>query len=164
MRRQLPGLSEAAGGSQSAIPDGVFLVRIECAQYRWHAQKPFYGRLSVLEPEQFKEHEIVSRLYCTPKAMWKLGWFLRDFIYDPELLSQNEVDERALRGLVGVVKISHSHTVINGFRLPNLDGFADRQQMAGAVHLVGRIATSQRREFAAGEFAEKRSSKQRVSP
>jgi hypothetical protein len=58
--------------------------------------------------------------------MWKLGWFLRDFIYDPELLSQSEVDERALRGLVGVVKISH--TVINGIRLVNLDGFAPASQ------------------------------------
>ena len=127
MRRRLPGLSETAGGSQPAIPDGVFLVRIASAQYRWHAQKPFYAlRLSILEPQQFKEREIASRLYCTPKAMWKLGWFLRDFIYDPESLSQNEVDERALRGLVGVVKISHA--VINGIRLVNLDGFAPASQ------------------------------------
>ena len=58
--------------------------------------------------------------------MWKLGWFLRDFLYDPELLSQGEVDERALRGLVGVVKISH--TVINGISLVNFDGFAPASQ------------------------------------
>jgi len=36
------------------------------------------------------------------------------------------VDERALRGLVGVVKISHA--VINGIRLVNLDGFAPASQ------------------------------------
>ena len=30
---------------------------------------------------------VIGRLYCTTKAMWKLGWFLRDFLYDPELLS-----------------------------------------------------------------------------
>jgi hypothetical protein len=54
--------------------------------------------------------------------MWKLGWFLRDFLYDPELLSQDEVDERALRGLIGIVKISH--TVVNGISLVNFDGFA----------------------------------------
>src|SRR5664279_5498116 len=77
------------------------------------AQKRFYLlRLSILEPKPFAERSIASRLYCTPKAVWKLGWFLRDFLYDPELLSQDEVDERALRGLIGVVKISH--TVING--------------------------------------------------
>ena len=44
--------------------------------------------------------------------MWKLIWFLRDFIYDPEHLSQSEEDERALRGLVGVVKIKDM--VVNG--------------------------------------------------
>ena len=63
---------------------------------------------------------------CTPKAMWKLGWFLRDFLYDPELLSQDEVDERAMRGLIGVVKISH--TVVNGISLVNFDGFAPASQ------------------------------------
>ena len=58
--------------------------------------------------------------------MWKLGWFLRDFLYDPELLSHDEVDERALRGLVGIVKISH--TIINGISLVNFDGFAPASQ------------------------------------
>jgi hypothetical protein len=105
----------------------VYLVRIEHAQYGWHAQKPFYGlRLSVLEPSPFAGRLISSRLYCTAKAMWKLGWFLRDFIYDPELLSQSEVDERALRGLIGVVKISHA--VNHGIRLVNLEGFAPASQ------------------------------------
>ena len=68
--------------------------------------------------------------------MWKLGWFLRDFLYDPELLSQDEVDERALRGLVGVVKISR--TVVNGVSLVNFDGFAPASQweeLASTVHV-----------------------------
>ena len=34
MKRQLPGLSETMGESQPAIPDGVFLVRVEYAQHR----------------------------------------------------------------------------------------------------------------------------------
>jgi hypothetical protein len=127
MKRQLPGLSDTAGESQPSIPDGIYLVRVDGAQYRWHAQKPFYAlKLSVLEPKLYLENLIASRLYCTAKAMWKLGWFLRDFIYDPDLLSQSEVDERALRGLVGVVKVSH--TIINGIRLVNLDGFAPASQ------------------------------------
>jgi hypothetical protein len=37
---------------------------------------------------------------------------LRDFLCYPEVLSQDEVEERALRGLIGVVKVSH--TVVNG--------------------------------------------------
>jgi hypothetical protein len=58
--------------------------------------------------------------------LWKLGWFLRDFLYDPELLAHEQVDEKALPGLRGVVKISH--TVINGILLINLDGFAPASQ------------------------------------
>ena len=127
MKRQVPGLAETARGSRPDIPDGIFLVRVDRAQFRWHTQKPFYVlRLSILEPSLFVGQSIVGRLYCTPKAMWKLGWFLRDFLYDPELLSHEQVDEKALPGLRGVVKISH--TVINGISLINLDGFAPASQ------------------------------------
>src|SRR5215472_13916336 len=127
MSRQLPGLSETVTEARPALPDGIFLVRLESAQYRWHAQKPFYVlRFSILEPKQFAGEAVVGRLYCTTKTMWKLGWFLRDFLYDPELLSTNEVDERALRGLTGVVKISHR--VINGVSVVSFDGFAPASQ------------------------------------
>ena len=127
MKRQVPGLAETARDSRPEIPDGIFLFRVDGAQFRWHAHKPFYVlRLSVIEPLTLAGQSIVGRLHCTQKAMWKLGWFLRDFLYDPELLSQDEVDERALRGLVGVVKISH--TVINGISLVNFDGFAPASQ------------------------------------
>ncbi len=127
MKRHVPGLADTARDSHSEVPDGVFLVRLDGAQHRWHPQKPSYVlRLSILEPKQFAGLPIISRLYCTPKAMWKLGWFLRDFLYDPELLTQDEVDERALRGLIGVVKISH--TMVNGISLVNFDGFAPASQ------------------------------------
>ena len=36
--------------------------------------------------------------------MWKVSWFLRDFGYDSELLGKNEIDEKALIDLWGVVK------------------------------------------------------------
>jgi hypothetical protein len=65
---------------------------------------------------------ISSRLYCNPRALWKLNWFLRDFGYDTELLGRDEVDETQLVGLKGVVKISH--IVFNGASLLRLDGFA----------------------------------------
>jgi hypothetical protein len=127
MKRRVPGLSESLSGERPEIPDGIYLVRLERVQHRWHAQKPFYAlRLSVLEPKPFAEYSFVGRLYCTSKAMWKLGWFLRDFLYDPELLTNDEIDEHALRGLIGVVKISH--TVANGISLVNFDGFAPASQ------------------------------------
>ena len=130
MKRQVPGLADVARDSQPDIPDGIFLVRVDGAQFRWHAQKPFYVlRLTVLEPKEFVRHSIVGRLYCTRKAIWKLGWFLRDFLYDPELLADEQVDEKALPGLRGVVKISH--VVVNGISLINLDGFAPASQWEG---------------------------------
>lgn len=127
MKRQLQGLSDAVRETDTTVADGVYLARIENARYRWHAQKPFYLlQLAILEPQTSAGQSVTSRLYCTSKAMWKLGWFLRDFLYDPELLSQSEVDEQALRGLVGVVKISH--TVVNGIHMVNFDGFAPASQ------------------------------------
>lgn len=127
MKRQVPGLAETTREAQPDIPDGVYLVRVTSAQYRWHAQKPFYIlRLSILEPTTWAGHSIVGRLYCTPKAMWKLGWFLRDFLYDPELLAHEQIEDKALLGLQGVVKVSH--TTVNGISLTNLDGFAPASQ------------------------------------
>ena len=126
MKRQVPGIG-ASARSGCDVPPGVYLVRVDRAQYRWHAQKPFYLlRLSILEPRELAGHTISGRLYCTAKAMWKLGWFLRDFVYDPELFRRDEVDEKALAGLRGIVKISH--TTVNGISLTNLDGFAPASQ------------------------------------
>ena len=62
------------------------------------------------------------RIYCTPRAMWKLSWFLRDFDYDAELLAKNEIDGKALIDLWGVAKVSA--VTINGASVLNFDGFA----------------------------------------
>jgi hypothetical protein len=125
MKRRFAGLRET--GSANEIPDGIFLVRVQNAEYRWHAQKPFYTlRLTVLEPKDMAGRMISGRLYCTPNALWKLGWFLRDFLYDPDLLGSEEIDDKALFGLRGVVKISH--TTLNGRLLVSLDGFAPASQ------------------------------------
>ena len=127
MKHRLPGLSETAACPPPPLPDGVYLVRLDHAKHCWQAKKPFYVlRLSVLEPGTYAGSSIVGRLYCTSKAMWKLGWFLRNFLYDPELLSNDEIDERALNGLVGIVKISH--TVVKGISLVSFDGFAPASQ------------------------------------
>jgi hypothetical protein len=125
MKRRFAGLQETA--SDNEIFNGIFLVRVEKAEYRWHVQKPFYIlRLSVLEPKELEGRQISGRLYCTSKALWKLGWFLRDFLYDPELFGREEIDEKALFGLRGVVKISH--TTLNNRSLLNFDGFAPASQ------------------------------------
>ena len=122
MKRQIPGLHQQAQSSDDNL-EGLFLVRVERAFYRWHAQKPFFAlRLAVLEPKEHAGQTISGRLYCTAKALWRLNWFLRDFGYDPDLLSRDEVDEKALLGLRGVVRVSH--TTLNGRSFLNLEGFA----------------------------------------
>ena len=123
MKRQIAGLHDADRCAVVPIPDGVFLVRVQRAKFQRQAQKPYYAlTLSILEPMRFAGQAISSRIYCTRKALWKLNWFLRDFGYDSELLGRDEVDERQLVGLRGVVKVSL--IVINGASLFRLDGFA----------------------------------------
>jgi hypothetical protein len=127
MRRRIPGLHEADQSAASQVRDGMFLVRVERVHHRWDARKPFYLlRFSILEPKELGGHSITGRLYCTPRALWKLSWFLRDFGYDAELLGRDEIDDKGLLGLCGVVKISH--VALNGTSLLNLDGFAPVSQ------------------------------------
>ena len=122
MKRRIPGLAQAALPI-SEVPDGLYLVRVERMQYRWDKQKPYYAvRLAVVEPKQLAGTSLSGRLYCTEKALWKLSWFLRDFGYDTELLGRDELDEKRLLGLEGVIKVSH--TTVNGRTYVNLDAFA----------------------------------------
>src|SRR5580700_6284613 len=122
MKRHFPGLhAEASRGD--GVLEGVFLVRVDRAYYRWHPQKPFFIlSFAVLEPQDFASRKIAGRLYCTQKALWKLNWFLHDFGYDPDLLGRDEVDEKALFGLTGIVRTSRKS--LAGLVFLNLDGFA----------------------------------------
>ena len=127
MRRRFQGLHQADQSATSDVPDGLYLARVHRAQYRWHAHKPYYLLgFTVLEPLQLQRTTFTGRLYCITKTLWKLSWFLRDFGYDAELLGHDEVEEKNLVGLRGVVKVSHN--VVNGTPLLNLDGFAPTSQ------------------------------------
>jgi hypothetical protein len=67
--------------------------------------KPFFVlNFTILEPKDFVGRKISGRVYCTHKSLWKLNWFLRDFGYDPDLLGRDEVDEKALVGLTGILR------------------------------------------------------------
>ncbi len=122
MRRHIPGLHSRQQDHEGLL-EGLFLVRVDGAWYRWHPQKPFFAiRFVVLEPEALAGRGIPGRLYCTERALWKLNWFLRDFGYDPDLLGQDQVDEKALRNLRGVIRTSY--TTLNGRYFQNLEAFA----------------------------------------
>jgi len=106
-----------------SVPDGLFLVRVDQARYRWQKQKPYYElRFVVLKPKHLIGCCITGRLYCTPRALWKLSWFLRDFGYDPELLRKDEIEDKALVDLWGVVNVSE--VTVHGISLLNFDAFA----------------------------------------
>ena len=122
MKRHIPGLHCEQRESDDNL-EGIFLVRVDRAFYRWHPQRPFYAlNFAILEPREHQGRSLTGRLYCTPKALWKLRWFLRDFGYDRDLMGRDEVDEKALLGLHGIVRISH--TTLNGHTFLNLSGFA----------------------------------------
>jgi len=126
MIRRIPGLS-SAGPVELEVPDGEYLVRVTHAQYRFDRNKPYYSfRFEVLEPVSLERRSITGRLYCHAKALWKLSWFLRDFGYDTELLGGDQLDEQALMGLIGVLKISHK--CVNGRMLVTLDAFAPAER------------------------------------
>jgi len=127
MKRNIQGLRAADTSNPDGVPDGIFLVRVQRIQFRKYAAKPYYSvTLSILEPTRFAGNVICSRVYCHAKALWKLSWFLRDFGYDAELLGRDEVDERRVLGLTGVVKISN--VVYDGMALLRFDGFAPASQ------------------------------------
>src|ERR1700688_4098183 len=122
MKRHIAGLHAEQRVRDDTL-EGAFLVRVDRVFYRWHPQRPFYVlRFAILEPDEHQGRSFTGRLYCTPKALWKLRWFLRDFGYDQDLMGRDEVDEKALLGLRGIVRISH--TTLNHRTFLNLGGFA----------------------------------------
>ncbi len=121
MKRHIPGLHFRP--VEEGPLEGLFLVQVETASYRWHPQKPFFTLgFRVLEPESAAGRSFSGRLYCTERALWKLHWFLRDFGYDQDLLSQDQIDEKALVNLRGVVRTTH--VIRNGRSFQNLEAFA----------------------------------------
>ena len=120
MKRQVQGLSSPITPD---LPAGRYLVRVQRVQYRWHRLKPSYELIFyVLAPKEFLGGSIVARLSSSPKLLWKLAWFLRDFRYSRELLERDEIDTGALIGLQGVVHISHE--IVSGRTAVKLEAFA----------------------------------------
>jgi hypothetical protein len=103
MKCKLPGLSSQQE-LQNATPS--YLVRVVRAQYRPTRRPYLLLTLSVIEPADCMGMRIVGQIDCRPKSLWKLNWFLRDFSYDPSLLFDDDIDEKALARLEGVVRIA----------------------------------------------------------
>ena len=122
MKKIVHGLNNLTSKPPS-VPEGFYLVRVRRAFQRESNAKPYLAlQLEVLEPAGSAGQNIHTRLYCTPRALWKVSWFLQDFGYDRQLLASDQLDDRGLRDLKGVVKVSHHD--LNGRVVVNLDGFA----------------------------------------
>ena len=121
MRRRFVGLHSTDCPADAL--EGAFLVEVERAFFTPNGQKPFFTvRFRVLEPVEAVGRTFAGRLYASEKALWKLSWFLHDFGYDDELYAKDEIDDKALIGLKGVVKVSNRRT--NGRSYSSLDAFA----------------------------------------
>jgi hypothetical protein len=157
MKRYVSGLNQASACASDGLTDGLFLVRVERIQYRWHRQKPFYAiQFSVIEPIPAAGCRLAARLSCSAKSLWKLNWFLRDFGYDPEFLERNEIDDKRLVGLCGVVKISQS--VISGTTVIDLDGFAPENRWEGFLSVTETPVSLEMEESKAESAASKAAS------
>lgn len=139
MKRQFPGLqTELPNGN--GLLEGIFLVRVDRASYKPGPQKPYFSlRFKVIEPKEHADRSISGRIYCTRRALWKLNWFLREFGYDTDLLGRDEVDERSLLGLTGVVKTVR--VTLPGRPFLNLESFAPAAEWE-ALSCAGSRQTS----------------------
>jgi len=149
MKRHIAGLHEESRHDGDLL-EGVFLVRIAAARYCWHPQKPFFSiHFVILEPKEFVDRSVSGRVYCSPKALWRLNWFLRDFGYDADLLGREEVDEKALLGLRGVIRTARKTYARRSYL--NLDSFASAEEWA-PISADQRIRATARGEGASDDL------------
>jgi hypothetical protein len=79
MRRHIPGLHSRQQNAESNL-DGLFLVRVERASYRWHRQKSFLElRFIVLEPNGRSGNSIgfFATSVTTPNCSTGIKWTKR---------------------------------------------------------------------------------------
>ena len=92
-----------------------------------HAPKPCRAAtFLILEPAPYAGRFVRTRLYCHERAIWKLRWFLNDFNYDAELLAADELDDRRVVGLEGVIRLAYWGS--DGHRRLDVQGFAPSER------------------------------------
>ena len=105
MKRKIPGLCQPSHVDEKNAD--TYLVRVVTAHYRAGRAPHLSLTFAIIEPADHRGLKIVSRIDCRPKSFWKLSWFLKDFGYDQALLYDDEIDEKAMVGLEGVITISN---------------------------------------------------------
>jgi hypothetical protein len=125
MRTKIQGLSQTA--DRNPLVEGPYRARVVRLAPAGHAGKPcLAATFLILEPAPFAGRYVRTRLYCHDRALWKLRWFLQDFNYDADLLAADELDDRRVVGLEGVIRLAYWGN--DGHRRLDVQGFAPRER------------------------------------
>jgi hypothetical protein len=82
----------------------------------------------ILEPDEYAGRYVRTRLYYHDRALWKLRWFLHDFNYDADLLGADELVDRRVVGLEGVIRLAYWGS--DGHRRLDVQGFGPSEGWA----------------------------------
>ena len=130
---------------RSSLVEGACRARVVRFGPAGHAAKPcLAATFLILEPAAYAGCCIRTRLYCHDRALWKLRWFLRAFRYDAELFAAEELDDRHVVGLEGVIRLAYWG---DARRRLDVEGFAFSErwgQLSGEPQ-AGRAAPKWRR-------------------
>jgi hypothetical protein len=125
MRIKVHGLSQVT--ERVPLVEGVYRARVVRFGPAGHAAKPCQAAtFLILDPPAYAGRYVRTRLYCHERALWKLRWFLVDFGYDPDLLAGEELDDRRVLGLEGVIRLAHWG--LNGHQRLDVQGFAPTER------------------------------------
>ncbi len=134
MRTKIQGLSQP--NERKPLLEGPYLVRVVRFEPAGHAAKPCRAAtFLILDPGPHSGRYVRTRLYCHERALWKLRWFLHDFGYDQDLLAAEELDDRRVIGLEGVIRLAFWGT--NGQRHLDVQGFAPKEEWVELSERLG---------------------------
>ena len=127
MRTKIQGLNHPS--ERVPLVEGWYRARVVRFEPAGHAAKPCRAAtFLILEPMPYAGRHVRTRLYCHDRALWKLRWFLSDFGYDAELLAAEELDDRRVTGLEGIIRLAYWGS--DGHRRLDVEGFAPTERWA----------------------------------
>ena len=125
MRIRIQGLNQPS--ERIPLVEGVYRARVVRFEPAGHAPHPCRAAtFLILEPPPYAGRHIRTRLYCHDRALWKLRWFLSDFRYDPELMAAEELDDRRVVGLEGLIRLAYWGA--DGHKRLDVQGFAPSER------------------------------------
>ena len=125
MRTRIQGLNQAT--DRNPLVEGLYRARVVHFGPAGHAPNPcLAATFLILDPAPFAGRYVRTRLYCHDRALWNLRWFLHDISYDAELLAADELDDRRVVGLEGVIRLAYWGN--NGHRRLDVQGFAPSER------------------------------------